>query len=117
MAFSNGKAGFTWLGVSHPPVPATAVYCDPCALGGAVPFKVDGCSKCGATAHTFHPNKEGGAGCTCDGCGAPVHYQQERPWAWEPAGWNRETDATACSGCGKPAASGRPFWAREGEPA
>lgn len=100
MAFDNGKQGFVWLGKIHPAVEATAVYCDPCAHGGAVPFKVDTCHHCGGA------GKQEGGEFTCCDCGKPVHYHQERPWRWSPAGWDKEQDKRSCSKCGGPSASG-----------
>ena len=108
MAYTNGKPGYSWLGEWHPAVPATAIYCDSCAEGGAVPFDVSPCRNPSC-------EHEGVGGVimgrspiapTCESCTNPYRVHQARPWAWEPAGWNKATDETPCHGCGKPAASG-----------
>ena len=114
MAYDNGKDGYSWLGVYHPPIPATAVYCDTCAHAGAVPFDLSPCHNpacenetAGGTVMGFPPlNPE------CASRQNPYRIHQAPPWRWSPAGWDRRIDETPCSGCGKPAASGVPFWTR-----
>ncbi len=101
MAYTDSERGYSWLGVYYPPKPATAVYCDPCAYAGSVPFIVrmpEGDVEMMGVPDDIRASSSG------------YRYHQKAPWAWEPKGWNRETDATPCACCGKPAESGAAWY-------
>jgi len=104
MAYTDATRGYSWLGVYYPPAPATAVYCDPCAYAGAVPFVVrmpEGDIETMGVADEIRSALDG------------YRYRQKHPWAWEPKGWNKKTDETPCARCGNNAASGLAWYDRE----